>query len=191
MTIENQFLQVETIGTVDARQIIEEAVKKARELCERYTSFTREMPRNLKPPVASSNRLEGWDFTFTVPERYVDSTATKEDVHREHILDLLSCDHTLGNLFQTYVDENLFGQNNVTYIGYNVPHPLRNDMVLRIGIHEGDQANARKTIEQAAVGCVKMFTDWLADWQSAAGLQVPKPAAAAAAPVKTKRALKA
>ena len=183
---------VETIGTVDARQIIEEAVKKAREICERYTSFTREMPRNLKPPVVSSNRLEGWDFIFTVPERYVDSTATKEDVLREHILDLLSSDHTLGNLLQTYVDENLFGQNNVTYIGYNVPHPLRNEMVLRIGIHEGDELNARKTIEQAAIGCVKMFTDWLADWQHAAGLQVAKPvAAAAAAPVKSKRALKA
>ena len=183
---------VETIGTVDARQIIEEAVKKAREICERYTSFTREMPRNLKPPVVSSNRLEGWDFIFTVPERYVDSTATKEDVLREHILDLLSSDHTLGNLLQTYVDEYLFGQNNVTYIGYNVPHPLRNEMVLRIGIHEGDELNARKTIEQAAIGCVKMFTDWLADWQHAAGLQVAKPvAAAAAAPVKSKRALKA
>ena len=183
---------VETIGTVDARQIIEEAVKKAREICERYTSFTREMPRNLKPPVVSSNRLEGWDFIFTVPERYVDSTATKEDVLREHILDLLSSDHTLGNLLQTYVDEYLFGKNNVTYIGYNVPHPLRNEMVLRIGIHEGDELNARKTIEQAAIGCVKMFTDWLADWQHAAGLQVAKPvAAAAAAPVKSKRALKA
>ena len=172
---------VETIGTVDARQIIEEAVKKAREICERYTSFTREMPRNLKPPVVSSNRLEGWDFIFTVPERYVDSTATKEDVLREHILDLLSSDHTLGNLLQTYVDEYLFGQNNVTYIGYNVPHPLRNEMVLRIGIHEGDELNARKTIEQAAIGCVKMFTDWLADWQHAAGLQVAKPVVAAAA----------
>jgi len=182
---------VETIGTVDARQIIEEAIKKAQELCQRYTSFTREMPRNLKPPVACSNRLEGWDFTFTVPERYVDSTATKEDVHREHILDLLSCDHTLGNLLQTYVDENLFGQNNVTYIGYNVPHPLRNDMVLRVGIHEGDQANARKTIEQAAQGCVKMFTDWLADWQKAAGLQVPAKPAAAPVPKSKKGALKA
>jgi len=183
---------VETIGTVDARQIIEEAVKKAREVCQRYTNFTREMPRNLKPPVASSNRLEGWDYTFSVPERYVDSTATKENVLREHILDLLSCDHTLGNLLQTYVDENLFGQNNVTYIGYNVPHPLRNEMVLRIGIHEGEEMNARKTIEQAAIGCVKMFTDWLADWQRAAGLQVAKPvAAAAAAAPKSKRALKA
>lgn len=183
---------VETIGTVDARQIIEEAVKKAREICERYTSFTREMPRNLKPPVVSSNRLEGWDFIFTVPERYVDSTATKEDVLREHILDLLSSDHTLGNLLQTYVDEYLFGKNNVTYIGYNVPHPLRNEMVLRIGIHEGDELNARKTIEQAAAGCVKMFTDWLADWQHAAGLQVAKPVAAAAvAPVKSRRVLKA
>lgn len=182
---------VETIGTVDARQIIEEAIKKARELCERYTSFTREMPRNLKPPVACSNRLEGWDFTFTVPERYVDSTATKEDVHREHILDLLSCDHTLGNLLQTYVDENLFGQNNVTYIGYNVPHPLRNDMVLRIGIHEGDQANARKTIEQAAQGCVKMFTDWLADWQKVAGMQVAAKPVVAANPKSKKGALKA
>jgi DNA-directed RNA polymerase subunit L len=182
---------VETIGTVDARQIIEEAVKKAQELCQRYTSFTREMPRNLKPPVACSNRLEGWDFTFTVPERYVDNTVTKEDVHREHILDLLSCDHTLGNLLQTYVDENLFGQNNVTYIGYNVPHPLRNDMVLRIGIHEGDQANARITIELAAKGCVKMFTDWLADWQKTAGMQIAaKPATAAAAP-KSKKGLKA
>jgi DNA-directed RNA polymerase subunit L len=181
---------VETIGTVDARQIIDEAVKKAQELCQRYTSFTREMPRNLKPPVACSNRLEGWDFTFTVPERYVDNTVTKEDVHREHILDLLSCDHTLGNLFQTYVDENLFGQNSVTYIGYNVPHPLRNEMVLRIGIHEGDQANARKTIEQAAQGCLKMFTDWLADWQRTAGLQVPAKPAAAPVP-KSKKILKA
>ena len=181
---------VETIGTVDARQIIEEAVKKAREICERYTSFTREMPRNLKPPVVSSNRLEGWDFIFTVPERYVDSTATKEDVLREHILDLLSSDHTLGNLLQTYVDEYLFGKNNVTYIGYNVPHPLRNEMVLRIGIHEGDELNARKTIEQAAIGCVKMFTDWLADWQHAAGLQVAKPVAAPA-PKSKKGPLKA
>jgi hypothetical protein len=48
-------------------------------------------------------------------------------------------------------------------------------MVLRIGIHEGEEMNARKTIEQAAIGCVKMFTGWLADWQHAAGLQVAKP----------------
>jgi hypothetical protein len=63
-------------------------------------------------------------------------------------------------------------------------------MVLRIGIHEGDQANARKTIEQAAQGCLKMFTDWLADWQRTAGLQVPAKPAAAPVP-KSKKILKA
>ena len=134
----------------------------------------------MKPSVEAPNRLEGWDFTFTVPERHVDSNTTAEKIHREHILDLLSCDHTLGNLLQTYIDENLFNQNNVTYVGYNVPHPLRNDMVLRLGINGGKELDARMTIENAAKGCVAMFTRWLADWRKATGTahQVVNPVAA-------------
>ena len=171
---------VETLNTVDAVQIITEALKKARELCERYTNLTQQMPMNMKPPTSAPNRLEGFDYTFTVPDRHVDSNTSAERVLSEHIIDLLSCDHTLGNLLQTYIDEKLFGQNNLTYVGYNVPHPLREEMVIRLGIDGGVENDGRKTIQDAASGCSSMFTQWLDEWQKMTGTRVEKVAAAAA-----------
>ena len=113
-----------------------------------------------------------------MPERHVDSNTSAERVLSEHIIDLLSCDHTLGNLLQTYIDEKLFGQNNLTYVGYNVPHPLREEMVLRLGIDGGVENDGRKTIQDAASGCSSMFTQWLDEWQKITGTRVEKVAAA-------------
>ena len=57
-------------------------------------------------------------------------------------------DHTLG----------------VTFVGYKVPHPLRDEMLLRIGVADGMELTARAALGKAARGCAAMFKDWLAQW---------------------------
>ena len=64
--------------------------------------------------------------------------------------------------------------NEVSFIGYKVPHPLRAEMVLRVGVdfptdkaRDGKQAVARAAISRAAAGCALMFRHWRQDWRRA------------------------
>ena len=96
----------------------------------------------------SDSRMIGYDFLF-----------------QKH-------DHTLGNLLQTWLVEHHIEGNEepkVTYAGYAVPHPLRDEMVLRIGVADRSELTARLAIATAAKGCVTMFKNLRAKWLEATG----------------------
>ena len=64
----------------------------------------------------------------------------------------------------------------MTYIGYKVPHPLRDEMVVRIGVEDGSEATARMAIAEAAKAIADMFADWAVQWQTSvqsAGIKTP------------------
>jgi DNA-directed RNA polymerase subunit L len=79
-------------------------------------------------------------------------------------------DHTLGNMLQTWLVENHLsamegsGKTPVTYAGYVIPHPLRDEMLLRIGVADGKAATARKALAEACAGCAEMFRQLKISW---------------------------
>ena len=75
-------------------------------------------------------------------------------------------DHTLGNLLQTWIDQNRVDATEVTYVGYMVPHPLRDEMVLTIGVGDGQEVTARRVLKEAARACNVMFKEWSDQWSS-------------------------
>jgi hypothetical protein len=69
------------------------------------------------------------------------------------------------------MEANLMDTNEISFVGYKVPHPLRAEMVLRIGVdfptdkaRDGKQTIARAAISRAAAGCALMFRQWREDW---------------------------
>ena len=139
---------VETAGVLPVSYIIERACEVGENMCSRYVNIHRgELPSEITVSSADS-RIIGYDFLI-----------------RGH-------DHTLGNLLQTWLVENhIQGEANpkITYAGYSVPHPLRDEMVLRIGVEDGEEATARLALAEAAKGCVNMFQKIRAAWRAATG----------------------
>jgi DNA-directed RNA polymerase subunit L len=89
-------------------------------------------------------------------------------------------DHTFGNMIQTYLEQNHIyeaeekadGPAKITYVGYEVPHPLRDEMVVRIGATSREVA--LKAFAQACRGCVQIFRRMREAW----GAAVPEAGAA-------------
>lgn len=137
---------VEAIGTLSIFQIVERALYNIERRCAKYSG---ELPSDVKV-VPADARMKGFDFYF--PNE----------------------DHTLGNLFQSYMEANQMETNEITYVGYKVPHPLRAEMVLRVGVdfptdkaRDGKQTIARAAISRAAAGCALLFRQWREDWVAA------------------------
>jgi DNA-directed RNA polymerase subunit L len=139
---------VETAGVLSVPYIVERACEVGENMCSRYVNIHRgELPSEMSVSSADS-RVIGYDFLI-----------------RGH-------DHTLGNLLQTWLVVNhIEGSANpkVTYAGYSVPHPLRDEMILRIGVEDGEEATARLALAEAAKGCVDMFQKLRASWRVATG----------------------
>jgi DNA-directed RNA polymerase subunit L len=139
---------VETAGVLPVQYIIERACEVGENMCSRYVNIHRgELPAEMTISSADS-RIIGYDFLI-----------------RGH-------DHTLGNLLQTWLVENhIQGEANpkITYAGYSVPHPLRDEMLLRIGVEDGEEATARQALAEAAKGCVDMFQKLRAAWRASIG----------------------
>jgi DNA-directed RNA polymerase subunit L len=134
---------VEAIGTLSIFQIVERALYNIEKRCAKYSG---ELPSDVRA-VPADARMKGFDFYF--PNE----------------------DHTLGNLFQSYMEANQMDTNEITYVGYKVPHPLRAEMVLRVGVdfptdkaRDGKQTVARAAISRAAAGCALLFRQWREDW---------------------------
>ncbi len=134
---------VEGIGTLPLFWIIERALYNIERRCAKYSG---ELPNDVKV-VPADARMKGFDFYF--PDE----------------------DHTLGNLFQSYMEANLLDAGEISFAGYKVPHPLRAEMVLRIGVdfptdktRDGKQTIARAAISRTAAGCALMFRQWREDW---------------------------
>lgn len=136
---------VESIGTLPIFQIVEKALYNIERRCARYSG---ELPVDVRV-VPADARMKGFDFYF--PNE----------------------DHTLGNLFQSYMEANQM-DTEISFVGYKVPHPLRAEMVLRVGVdfptdkgRDGKQTVARAAISRAAAGCALLFRQWREDWVAA------------------------
>lgn len=135
---------VETVGTLDTYVILTRAFSALIALANKYASLDRgELPENIEIRPADA-RMKGFDFWITGE------------------------DDTLGNMLQTWLDDNKVGRGvkagGVTFAGYKVPHPLRDEMVFRIGVEDGKEASARLAFAEAAKGCADMFAKWGSDF---------------------------
>jgi DNA-directed RNA polymerase subunit L len=133
---------VESVGVLDPAYIVRRAIDVLQAKVLRYGSIdSGDLPEGIKIRPADA-RMKGFDFTF----------------QRE--------DHTLGNLLQTWMEHNLVDSEEITFVGYKVPHPLRDEMVLRVGVESGQDTTARAAVAKAARECAQMFKNWAAQWAS-------------------------
>jgi DNA-directed RNA polymerase subunit L/DNA-directed RNA polymerase alpha subunit len=133
---------VESVGVLSPSYIVRRALEVLQAKVLRYASIdSGDLPESLKVRPADA-RMKGFDFVFQ-----------KED-------------HTMGNLLQTWMEQNLMneGVEQITFVGYKVPHPLRDEMVLRVGVDSGKDVDARAAVAKAARECAQMFKNWSASW---------------------------
>jgi len=137
---------VESVGVLDPKYSVARALDILQAKVLKYSSIdSGDLPDGLKVRPADA-RMKGFDFTFQ-----------KED-------------HTMGNLLQTWMEGNLMdatgqgGASEITFVGYKVPHPLRDEMVLRVGVESGKDTDARAAVAKAARACAQMFKSWAAQW---------------------------
>jgi DNA-directed RNA polymerase subunit L len=140
---------VETAGVLSVPYIVQRACEVGENMCGRYANIDKgDLPEEITMTSANS-RIIGYDFLI-----------------RGH-------DHTLGNLLQTWLVQNHIegaSEPKITYAGYSVPHPLRDEMLLRIGVEDGEESTARLAFAQAAKGCVAMFRKMREGWMRANGM---------------------
>jgi DNA-directed RNA polymerase subunit D len=139
---------LESVGVLDPMYIVARALQAIQEKCMKYASMdTGDLPETVRVGPADA-RMKGFDFLFAGE------------------------DHTLGNLFQTWMDLNLLGTGTgtqITFVGYKVPHPLKDEMLLRVGVDDGKELTARQAVAEAARGCLTMFKGWEQAWSSLGG----------------------
>ncbi len=139
---------VESVGVLDPVYIVGRAIDILIAKLLRYASVDAgDLPEGLKVLPADA-RMKGFDFIFQGE------------------------DHTLGNLLQTYMDQHMIDSELITFAGYKVPHPLRDEMVLRVGVASGLVADARAAVAKAARECAQMFKEWAGMWASSAPAKI-------------------
>jgi DNA-directed RNA polymerase subunit D len=140
---------VESVGTLTPAYIVARACEAGVEMCERYTSEA--LSGDVVVQIADC-KLFAYDFIFQ-----------KQD-------------YTLGNLITTWLDENLVGNGEITFAGFDIPHPLRDEMVIRIGVkgEENQESLARKALREAMTASATMFRSWRSEWSQTAN-PVSKP----------------
>ena len=129
---------IETAGAFKPIDIVIEALKALEKKCYAYTSVDKELPENVKIQ-STKKEAQGFDIYFQ------------------------NEDHTLGNLFTTWMDEHYLdpsGLNEelITYCGYCIPHPLRDEMLMTI-FAKSDLV-CRKALVAAATATTRMFGAW-------------------------------
>lgn len=153
---------IETVGVLDIPYIVQAACEIGAVMCDRFTNVATDTKLDTTPELSiskSETAVIGWDFLF-----------------KGH-------DHTLGNLLQTWLEQHHMedGDANpkITYAGYSVPHPLRDEMILRIGVADKTQDGtsipvkegiAREALSAASRGCADLFRSIRAAWLSSQGI---------------------
>jgi DNA-directed RNA polymerase subunit D len=131
---------IESVGVLSPEYIVLRACENGAKLCERFVGDA--LPEDVTVQIADC-RLRAIDFFFQ-----------KQD-------------HTLGHLVQAWLDQHLVGTGDITFAGYDIPHPLRDEMVLRIGVAgDNPEAAARSALKQAMTACQAMFLAWRDQWSS-------------------------
>jgi len=149
--------QIESIGPMAPRAILERALLGLIDMCKGYVGLDAgDLPESIS--VTSSDTLmTGFDFIIK------------------------NQDHTFGNMIQTWlVEHHVEGQAtpHLNFAGYKIPHPLKDEMLLRIGVEDGNELTARAAIAAAARGCQAMFESLLATWTGSGSGSGPGVAAA-------------
>jgi DNA-directed RNA polymerase I and III subunit RPAC1 len=130
---------VESAGVFDPFDIVIEAIKAIERKCSKYIAIDKgDLPDNIKIQ-PTKKEARGFDIYFQ------------------------NEDHTLGNLLSTYIDEHLLDpsglkENTVSFCGYCVPHPLRDEMLMTVLCKE--DLTCRKVLATAAAQTGRMFTSW-------------------------------
>lgn len=136
---------VESVGVLPPTYVVSRAIDVLQKKLLRYASIDAgDLPEGLRV-IPADARMKGFDFIF------------------QHE------DHTLGNLLQTWMDQNQMDSGEITFVGYKVPHPLRDEMVLRVGVESGKDVDARAAVAKAARECAQMFRNWAAMWAGSGG----------------------
>lgn len=136
---------VETVGTTNVGDILETALVAIGTLCDKYTSLVDgDLPNSIDiRPTAM--RMPGFDIYFRGE------------------------DHTLGNLLQTWLDDNRVDQgpqkgHGLAFVGNCVPHPLRDEMKMTFGFSDlkfATHENVKLLISEAATACGDMYRGWV------------------------------
>jgi DNA-directed RNA polymerase subunit L/DNA-directed RNA polymerase alpha subunit len=130
---------IESAGVFDPFDIVVEALKAIERKCAKYAALDKgELPENIKIQ-PTKKEARGFDIYFQ------------------------NEDHTLGNLLSTYIDEYLLDPNGlkegtVSFCGYCVPHPLRDEMLMTVLCKE--DLTCRKVLANASMSCGRMFAMW-------------------------------
>jgi DNA-directed RNA polymerase subunit L len=115
---------LESIGVQPIPMIVANALAAATSLVTKYIDIDTALPDTI--------RLEQADTRYPAIDIYF----TNEG-------------HTLGNMLETYiVDNHIDGtaQPPVSYVAYKVPHPLKNEMYIRIGLEQDEDIETQKNI---------------------------------------------
>jgi DNA-directed RNA polymerase subunit L len=135
--------QIESIGTMAPRAIVERALLGLLNMCDLFVGLDNgDLPETITVTPAAA-QLPGFDFLIQ------------------------GQDHTFGNMAQTWlVDNHVEGEATprITYAGYKIPHPLKDEMLIRIGVEDGNELTARAALAATARGCKAMFQEWLRVW---------------------------
>ena len=139
---------IESLGVQTVESIVERALQNIQAKCLQYAAMDKQPPENVRIQPADA-RMKGFDFLFQYE------------------------DHTLGNLLQTYMEEHMMSTNEISFVGYKVPHPLRDEMVLRVGVdlddkeRDGQELTATEAVAKASKACADIFGSWLTSWRTA------------------------
>ena len=153
---------IESVGTLAVPDIVRAALEATIEKLTKYQDLDGEIPDNVQ--------LQHADARFPA----VDVIFRHED-------------HTLGNLLQHYLVENHvraegepIEEPRITFAGYKVPHPLKPEMVVRVGLPkdledpEVELQTARFVIAKVVRHLKELFGHLLADWNAHTAQQIPQ-----------------
>ena len=130
---------VESVGVHSVPEIVKNGIVACEALVAKYQDIDGTIPENV--------RVQQGDSRFAS----IDVIFQNEG-------------HTLGNLLETYlVGDHVDTGLGITYAGYKVPHPLRPEMFVRIGVEDADADTQKRTALLAvATVCRKLKEEFRA-----------------------------
>jgi DNA-directed RNA polymerase subunit L/DNA-directed RNA polymerase alpha subunit len=141
---------VESIGVIPIPEIVKAAIAACEGLVDKY--------KDLDGVLAPNVRVQQGDSRFPT----VDVIFQNES-------------HSLGNLLETYIVENHIDggdEPKATYVGYKVPHPLRPEMFVRVGVTVDDTETQKQSVRLIiATACRKLkeqFRQLQGQWSASA-----------------------
>lgn len=143
---------IESIGVQPIPNIVLAGIESLQELVKKYVNMDKITPSNI--------RIQKSDTRFPAVDVIFDNEG-----------------HTLGNLLETYLVDNHIDDGGdssgskeprITYAGYKVPHPLRQEMFVRIGAPETEHQEliARQAIASVCTQIYQILNVMRESWVS-------------------------